>query len=233
MQDGNHAHDILELALRHHSVAGGGIYYNLYDACAPFQIDGNFGACAGIAEMLMQSHTDTIQILPALPEVWKNGSIEGLKAVGDFTVDVSWKELKPQTVHIVSNQGSPLYVSYPGIATATVYVNGKETQAEWNDMNTLHIDAQKGDKIEIDCSKIVTQIAQITDSPNFSFDVQDNKVTVKGTEVQKVTVYDVEGKILLTTSNSCFALNHDASQMYLIQVTDKQGNTNARKLVLP
>ena len=79
----------------------------------------------------------------------------------------------------------------------------------------------------------MTQIAQITDSPNFSFDVQDNKVTVKGTEVQKVTVYDVEGKILLTTSNSCFALNHDASQMYLIQVTDKQGNTNARKLVLP
>lgn len=233
MQDGNHAHDILELALRHHSVAGGGIYYNLYDAHAPFQIDGNFGACAGIAEMLMQSHTDTIQILPALPEVWKNGSIEGLKAVGDFTVDVSWKELKPQTVHIVSNQGSPLYVSYPGIATATVYVNGKETQAEWNDMNTLHIDAQKGDQIEIDCSKIVTQIAQITDSPNFSLDVQDNKVTVKGTEVQKVTVYDVEGKILLTTSNSCFALNHDASQMYLIQVTDKQGNTNARKLVLP
>lgn len=232
MQDGDHAHDILELALRHHSTAGGGIYYNLYDAHAPFQIDGNFGACAGIAEMLMQSHTDTIQVLPALPQVWRNGSVKGLKAIGDFTVNVSWKDLKAQTVDIISNQGSPLYVSYPGISTATVYVNEKEVKTESNDWNAISIPAKKGDKVKIDCSKISTQINQTVDNSDFSLDVRNNTVTVKGCNVHQVVVYDVEGHILLTTQKPCFKLKNHASPMYLIQVTDKKGNINTRKLVL-
>lgn len=232
MQDGDHAHDILELALRHHSTAGGGIYYNLYDAHAPFQIDGNFGACAGIAEMLMQSHTDTIQVLPALPQVWRNGSVKGLKAIGDFTVNVSWKDLKAQTVDIISNQGSPLYVSYPGISTATVYVNEKEVKTESNDWNAISIPAKKGDKVKIDCSRISTQINQTVDNSDFSLDVRNNTVTVKGCNVHQVVVYDVEGHILLTTQKPCFKLKNHASPMYLIQVTDKKGNINTRKLVL-
>jgi len=71
---------------------GGGTYPNMFDAHPPFQIDGNFGASAGIAEMLMQSDGDRILLLPALPEKWKSGEIRGLRAKGGAKVDITWKD---------------------------------------------------------------------------------------------------------------------------------------------
>lgn len=118
-KDGDHARRILNNALKHSTSYGtdqyqGGIYYNLYDSHAPFQIDGNFGVCAGMAEMLLQSQNEVIEILPALPRAWKNGSVTGLKAVGNFTVDVAWKNLLPSEVKIVSHFGQPLRVKVSG-----------------------------------------------------------------------------------------------------------------------
>lgn len=144
--DGDHAHRILRNALRHSTSYGvnqyaGGIYYNLYDACAPFQIDGNFGCCAGIAEMLLQSHTDTLQLLPALPSAWAaKGHVCGLKAVGNFTVDQEWQNGSLTKVSITSHVGQPLYIRYRGIASHRVFdARGKRVKCKTPNDDTIII----------------------------------------------------------------------------------------------
>ncbi|MBR5962824.1 MAG: glycoside hydrolase N-terminal domain-containing protein [Bacteroidaceae bacterium] len=119
-QDGAQAHTLLHNALASSkkkrgvdmSGAGAGVYDNLFDSHPPFQIDGNFGACAGIAEMLLQSHAGYIQLLPALPDNWPQGYIHGLKAQGNYEVDIDWKEGVLQKAVVTSLAGGACRVMY-------------------------------------------------------------------------------------------------------------------------
>lgn len=85
---------------------------NLFDTHPPFQIDGNFGGTAGIAEMFLQSQNNIIRILPALPKEWQDGFITGLKARGNFTIDIFWKSGKLEKVKVISNVGGLCKMKY-------------------------------------------------------------------------------------------------------------------------
>ena len=119
---------------------GGGVYENLWDAHPPFQIDGNFGACAGIAEMLMQSHLGKIKILPALPTEWATGEIKGLRAVNKFEVDIAWKNGTADIIKIKSEAGKQAVVTYPNIASYCVVKESDGTPVIFNEVSGDEID---------------------------------------------------------------------------------------------
>ncbi|HPV18338.1 MAG: glycoside hydrolase family 95 protein [Prolixibacteraceae bacterium] len=155
LHDGDHAYTLLKNLLEpafdtNFNYAGkGGTYPNLFCAHPPFQMDGNWGGCAGIAEMFLQSHAGFIHLIPALPGHFSEGSFKGLRARGNITVSARWKDHKLTMASFLAGSTGEIRIRIPdSTGTPKSSLNGKPTRLT-PEGNFLTVTLQKGDRLEI------------------------------------------------------------------------------------
>ncbi|MGE8424568.1 MAG: glycosyl hydrolase family 95 catalytic domain-containing protein, partial [Sphingobacterium siyangense] len=163
--DGNHAYEIIKkmLSISDENHPDGRTYPNLFTAHPPFQIDGNFGLTAGIAEMLVQSHDGAVHLLPAIPDQWKEGWVKGIKARGGFEIVMQWKKGKIKEVMVFSPLGGNLR-----LRTASP-LKGSELQIA------------KGDQTNTLLAPVITPVS-----------IQSADSQLKGIELPSYYEYDVQ-----------------------------------------
>ena len=140
--DGNRAHKLLAEQLKSSTLP------NLWCSHPPFQIDGNFGATGGMAEMLLQSHTAYLVPLAALPDAWSTGSVSGLMARGHFEVSMRWADKKLLQLTILSRSGGDLRVSYPDIEKSVIEVNQEKIKAKCMGKDCISVATAEGDLVQ-------------------------------------------------------------------------------------
>jgi alpha-L-fucosidase 2 len=236
--DGNHAHKILHNALKHSTSyntdqSAGGIYYNLFDSHAPFQIDGNFGACSGVAEMLLQSYNDTINILPALPTVWKNGSMKGMRAVGNFTVDQTWADGKAQVVSVVSGSGLDCKMQYKGIGQAKVTdETGAAVNVKVVNDSIISFPTKKGGSYTVDFT-MGTGLQNLVNARYIvPFSINGRSVTVLDANVKSICVDNMQGQLILQSGKRNFVIPAGADRMFVLKVDYQKGSPKSFKIAL-
>ena len=256
--DGDHAHTILENALVHSvkkkygffgdvvytkDETKGGVYYNLWSSHAPFQIDGNFGATSGITEMLFQSHSGVLNILPALPSEWKGGgTITGLKGRGNFTVGITWtKDVNTANVTIQNNKGQTCNVKCGGIDLSTKYVavNGNPVdpatiKAVDGKAGAYNIPSKQGDEITIDvtrASEYVAPTEKTVETPTFNpngGEVQEGATVTISCATEGAKIYYTTNGATPTTASTLYSGAIAVNQgMTLKAIAVKDGYTNS------
>ena len=231
--DGEHAAKIITSALRHASSYGqsngaGGIYFNLFDSHAPFQIDGNFGYTAGVTEMLLQSYGGKIRLLPALSPHWVAGSIRGVKAEGNFEIDQEWKDSKLTQAVIKAGSKSECNLNYKNIAEAAI-----------NDENGVNVHFTIMDNDNIKFSTAAGGVYTVTMGDNSGVtEISENGLTISvenniaAVAIQNATIdaYDIAGRLLATSSNSLLNLGSLSPGTIILKA--KSGNKTATKKIL-
>lgn len=147
VHDGNRAHKVLSDQLQQSTLP------NLWDSHPPFQIDGNFGATAGMVEMLLQSHNGELHILPALPQAWSNGAVKGLRARGNITVDLAWQQQQLQRLNLHAASGGEVQLRLPGAhpVVVTEEASGRAVTVQ-QEQQLIRFTAQQGKRYQLTVS---------------------------------------------------------------------------------
>ncbi len=144
-KEGERAHDVYVKFIRERTLP------NLWTTHPPFQIDGNFGCMAGVAEMLIQSHEGYVELLPALPKAWSDGSYKGLVARGNFEVSAEWKEGRANFFEIISKKGEICRIKYPEIGRFELKgAGGKVVPYVREDRDLIRFETRRGDTYKLE-----------------------------------------------------------------------------------
>ncbi len=217
--DGNHSHKMLSEQLKQSTLD------NLWDTHPPFQIDGNFGATAGVAEMLLQSHTGVIDVLPAVPDFWNDGSVKGLRARGDVTVDADWTGGTATRIALRPEQDGPLTVRsslFSGRFEVRDTTTGKKVDVA-RDGSRITIAAAKGHEYAAESLAEVTVSApaQVTGGTAFAVDVTV-AATSKTVPAGALTLDLPDGWDYTPRSHQVLPLKAGQSKSFAFDVTPRE-----------